>query len=410
MVRNDAKVSVSVIAGSISRLAGGLFQSVRSSAQEIAKLGHPVHVYGLRDVYSDADHAAWAPLLPTVLDTLGPSKLGIPRDLRTRLDAANPDVLHQHGIWMGFSHSVARWGQRHDRPVVISPRGMLDPWALNQARTKKRIAALLYESRNLEGALVLHALNRAEARAIRAFGLKAPIAIIPNGTELPDLPQTPPPPDFLPQDGRRTLVFLGRLHPKKCVAELITAWTELARDNAVRNWRLVVAGWGDSSYTNELAALADKAGLGDSLILPGPVHYMQKTALFAHAHAFVLPSLSEGLPMAVLEAWSYGLPALMSDACNLPEGFDNGAALRVSPDPVSLAQDLRTALARADLAQIGARGRELVETCFTWKKIAHDFSAVYEWCHGGGSLPDCIELSDPHAPIEERHLCPTRLG
>ena len=393
LAQSKPVASVAVISGSVSRLAGGLFESVRHSAQEISKLGHPVSVYGLLDAHSAVDHAAWAPLVPSALPSFGPAALGLPRGLRRHFDRTRPDILHQHGIWMGLSHTVASWGYRNGKPVVISPRGMLDPWALAQARAKKRIAAFLYETRNLRQANVIHALNRAEAQAIRAYGLSAPIALIPNGTELPDLSPLPPPPNFLQLDGRRTLLYIGRLHDKKCPRQLIEAWIAVCKDKPAHDWRLVVAGWGEPTYTRSLVSLAARAGLGDRLILLGPVYGGQKKSLFANADAFILPSLSEGLPVSVLEAWSYGLPVFMSHACNLPEGFSNGAALPVSCDPASLANDLRAFLSRDDLVKIGSHGRRLVESRFTWEKVGRDFSDVYSWCRSGGTPPNCIELT-----------------
>jgi glycosyltransferase involved in cell wall biosynthesis len=111
----------------------------------------------------------------------------------------------------------------------------------------------------------------------------------------------------------------------------------------------------------------------------GPQFGAQKLASYAAAHAFILPSLSEGLPVAVLEAWSHWLPVLMTAGCNLPEGFEAGAALPVEPAPDSIAAGLRTLASLSDsaLAEIGLRGRRLVERKFTWSAVAAQLRAVY---------------------------------
>jgi poly(glycerol-phosphate) alpha-glucosyltransferase len=129
----------------------------------------------------------------------------------------------------------------------------------------------------------------------------------------------------------------------------------------------------------------------------GPAFGEEKEALLRSAEAFVLPSFSEGLPMSVLEAWSYVLPVVMTPECNLPEGFACGAALEIRNSsafqpatshslpatPTKLDSDwhgLRTLLEMSDSerAAMGMRGRRLVEEKFTWPKVAKSLKEIYE--------------------------------
>jgi len=77
-----------------------------------------------------------------------------------RLLESELDILHLHGLWTYTSIAAYRWGQLTGRPVFVSPRGMLDDWALSNAAIKKRLALRFYEKANLAGAnlgiLVLH--------------------------------------------------------------------------------------------------------------------------------------------------------------------------------------------------------------------------------------------------------------
>ena len=70
-----------------------------------------------------------------------------------------------------------------------------------------------------------------------------------------------------------------------------------------------------------------------SVVFLGPQFGAEKSECYRACDAFILPSLSEGLPMTVLEAWSYAKPVLMTAECNLPEGFAAGAAVRIGPVP-----------------------------------------------------------------------------
>ena len=69
----------------------------------------------------------------------------------------------------------------------MTPRGMLDPWAVKNSAWKKKIVGWLYEYRNLRSADCIHALCQSEYESIRKFGLKNPVAIIPNGITLPQI-------------------------------------------------------------------------------------------------------------------------------------------------------------------------------------------------------------------------------
>jgi poly(glycerol-phosphate) alpha-glucosyltransferase len=129
-----------------------------------------------------------------------------------------------------------------------------------------------------------------------------------------------------------------------------------------------------------------------TVIFNGPAFGDAKDALLRRADAFILPSFSEGLPMAVLEAWAYGLPVLMTDQCNLPEGFANDAAIRIGTDAESIAEGMRSLLRSptSDLRSLGRNGRLLVERQFTWPRVAAQMKEVYEWVLGGGTRPGCV--------------------
>ncbi len=384
-------VSVGIISASISRAAGGILPIMQAHAQELAKGGARVSVYGVADSFADADCSSWNPLIPRLHRPLV-ARFAIAPSLDRDLANAAHDVLHQHGLWLYPSIAVMRWRRRTGRPVVISTQGMLEPWALANANLKKEIAALLFERANLEAAACIHC-SHAEAEGVRALGLTNPLAIIPNGAHLPDPKKYHARPTWLPDDARRTLLFLGRLHPKKGIRETLEAWARLKSlsPELAARWRLVVAGWDDGGHAEGFLAHAQSLGLPE-VLFPGPVFGEEKDAAFAHADAFVLASHSEGLPIAVLEAWAHSLPVFMTRGCNIPEGFDEGAAVEIFTDPEALAHVLSNQLPAADLPAIGARGRELVATRFSWASIAADLRGVYEWLVRGAPPPDCVEV------------------
>jgi poly(glycerol-phosphate) alpha-glucosyltransferase len=105
-----------------------------------------------------------------------------------------------------------------------------------------------------------------------------------------------------------------------------------------------------------------------------------------------MPSLSEGLPMTVLEAWASAKPVLMTPECNLPEGFAAGAALQIGTRPEEIAEGLKQVIETSDddRRAMGNRGRNLVATKFSWLRIGEQMRSVYEWALGGGAVPEAI--------------------
>ncbi len=365
-----------------SRKAGGLFYSVRWLSKTLAALGCRPIVFSPADEFTSEDMLVWKPLPVELYPTFGPMGTSFP--LRRMLAKSSADLLHVHGIWLDSQWAAMQHQNKMGTPVVVSPRGMLDPWAVQNAAWKKRIVGMLFARRALEQATCIHALCRSEADSIRAYGLKAPIAIIPNGVELPMLGKKTREPGH-----QKEMLFLGRIHPKKGLKELIDAWA-----NASNGWKLLIAGWDDGGYEAGLKAQAAGLGLEDTIEFVGPQYGNEKAELLQRVDAFILPSFSEGLPMSVLEAWSYCLPVVITDFCNLPESFVAKAAIRVEPNADSIAQGLNELTSMSDDALDGMafNGRKLVEQKFTWPKIAKNMQAVYEWCISGTPPPDCMEF------------------
>ncbi len=384
-------LSIGIVSSSLSRSAGGVLPIMQGNAHELLRRGVEVAVYGVEDAAFALDRGSWSPVEVHACPP-GIGRLAYSRALYPAMAQGRHDLVHQHGLWLYPSVAVSKWRRRHGRPVVISTQGMLEPWALQQSAFRKTLASRLFEEANLAAAACLHCSD-SEIEGLRRFGLTNPIAVIPNGVALPGDDRLSPP-DWLPSDGRKTLLFLGRLHAKKGVGETLQAWAKaVARSPQIAaKWRLVIAGWGEQASQSEYRAIADDLGLAD-VLLPGAVFGAEKEALYAHADAFILASYSEGLPMAVLEAWSHRLPVFMTSGCNLPIGFSAGAALEITTSPDEIAAALIAHLERTDLAEIGARGRRLVETHFSWGEAGRQLLSVYLWVLGQGPRPDCVTFT-----------------
>jgi poly(glycerol-phosphate) alpha-glucosyltransferase len=371
-----------MLTGALSREGGGgVLEALRGLS--LALLNHfdvDVRLFGMDDGLLEQEWAAWNGLPIKVVRRTWPRQFWYGPGLVAALLAADLDLLHTACSWLYPTVAALRWRRATGRCVIASLNGNLDPWAIANAGWKKKIAGLLFENQHLRGAACLHALNRSEAESFRAYGLTNPICIIPNGVELPGpAPGIAPPWAHTVPASDGVLLFLGRLHPKKNIAALIEAW-HMNADSlpAAQHWWLVIAGWNQLGYEESLRDMVTQRTTPRVLFV-GPQFGEDKASCLARATAFALPSLSEGLPMAVLEAMSWRLPVLMTSACNLPEAFDAGAAISVEASPSAIANGLVRlfAMSKCELVGMGELGRRMVEARFTWKAIAREMLQVY---------------------------------
>jgi glycosyltransferase involved in cell wall biosynthesis len=400
---------------SLSRAAGGIFEIQRAISQQLESLGVGVVALGLLDSRWVDDAGSWSPVQADVYPVKGPGFFGFSPALQKKMLEIDADLVHLHYMWMFPSIAVSRWSSQTGRPYLVTPNGMLEPWALRNSAWKKKLAGFFYERRMLHGAACLQANTARELQDIRSYGLNNPVCVIPNGVDLPffdiETLQTE-----RSKTERKTLLFLGRLHPKKGLVNALKAWSKVriqkpaGRD--LEEWQFIIAGWDQVGHYAELKQLCNELGLrfaersasnfidngqpptgnGESVVFTGPAFGEHKDKLLRRAHAFILPSFSEGLPMSILEAWAYGLPVMMTDECNLPEGFEASAALKIGTGVQSISDGLRV-LHRStvdELRCVGENGRMLVERQYAWSTVAAQMKEVYEWMLGGGSKPECL--------------------
>lgn len=372
-----AGLRIGLLTASASRLGGGVFEAVVQQAGMIRELGGEARIFALADAESARDAERFAPSRVEHLAVTGPGQIGFAPGLVRRLLAAELDLLHLHGIWMYPSRAGLVWARRTGRPYLVSPHGMLDPWITGRGRWKKWLARLGYERASWAAASHLHALTGDEARDIAAESGRDDSLIIPN----------PAPAVVTGSIGPRgpKVLYLGRIHPKKNLAALVDAWNRLvAGGRLLDGARLTIGGWGDAGDVEMLRAALRDAAL--SIEFVGPLFGEAKAAALADARFVVLPSESEGLPMAMLEAWAAGAPTIMTDACHLPEGFAAGAALRCATDADSIAAALARGLALADddWQAMAKAARDLCNGPFSGRQIAARWAQVYRDLAGTG--------------------------
>ncbi|MDB4875812.1 MAG: glycosyl transferase group 1 [Gemmatimonadetes bacterium] len=306
--------------------------------------------------------------------------------LMEQAEAHKAELVHDNGVWLQTNHASARAARDLSLPLVVSPRGMLEPWSLRHRAWKKRIAWPVFQRNDLRGASLLHATSDLEAASLRALGLGVPIAVVPNGV---DLPATRPRETKI-DTAERIVLFLSRIHPKKGLLDLVAAWAALRPSG----WRVIVAGPDEDGHAARVAGAAAAAGVGGAFSFVGEVGPDAAAELWQRASLFVLPSHSENFGIAVAESLARAVPVVTTTATPWAALSEWQCGWCVEPEPAALADALREALALSDEQRqaMGERGRAEVQARFAWPSVARQMAEVYRWVLDGGSPPSSVML------------------
>lgn len=319
---------------------------------------------------------------------LGPKRLGVSPKMKHWLrhmgHAGNIGIIHNHSLWMATNVYPAKAVRNSACRLVVSPRGSLSEWALEHSKWRKKILWPVFVEPVMRQATAFHVTADSEYIDIRRLGFHQPIAIIPNGIDIPEIEK--------PKSCRkemRKLLFLGRIHEKKGIHQLLQAWQRVQARHV--NWQLVVAGPDNGGYLQKMKVLAEELGL-QRCIFPGPIYGEEKLNAYRQADIFVLPTYSENFGMTVAEALAAGTPAIVTKGAPWAGLATQRAGwwIDIGVEPLVAALEKALATEPETLEEMGRLGREWMIRDFSWDKIAADMGAFYEWLINGGNLPNCV--------------------
>lgn len=285
-------------------------------------------------------------------------------------------LVHLHGLWSPKLHQVAVACRRAGVKYVVSPRGMLDPWALSVKKWKKWIARWLYQDRDLKGAAAFHATAELEAEHIREQGFSQPIIIAPNGVELPEKM-----PEWHRNGKIKTAIFLSRLHPGKGLLTLAEAWKKVKKLKVESGkWRMVVVGPDDYGHKQEVLAKLEELGIRDEWEFVGMVGDEEKWAYYRQADLLIHPSVSENFGITIAEGLAAGLPVICTKGTPWKDIADHKCGWWIDIGVEPLAQALQAAITLSDEQRqlMGERGQKLIAEKYTWGAVAEKMIKGYE--------------------------------
>jgi glycosyltransferase involved in cell wall biosynthesis len=385
---------ISVFTCSVSRAAGGLHDSIKGFYKAIQRIDEGqyknLRIFSFEDEFSSLDKADW---LPLGLQLFKKANFFFYSSSASKEIVARPNnFLHIHGLWR-YPHAFAsKWRLVVNKETVVSPHGMLDPYILqNQSFLKKKIGDILFAKRAFKSIDYYHALSIKEYEDIRSYGITKPVAIIPNGVNIPDSNL-----EFKKEDSKRHLLFLGRLHPKKGVDILLNAIAKLQNEfpELLGDWVVDIVGWAEEEFDKKLFHIVNTNSLHKIVKFHGGVFGKRKDELYQASDWFILPSYGEGLPMTVLEAWSWKVPVIMTRNCNIPEGFASNAAIEIETTVESVYNSIKRVISMTENERllISMNGYELVKEKFSWEKSGNSMHLFYNWIKTKQEKPDFVHL------------------
>ena len=354
--------------------ANGVDKAIFHLSKAQAALGNPAAVFALTT-------KELIPIPGVVVRGYPPvrSIFGLPRPLLADLAGWQPDIVHLHSIYSPPNTALAGWLFRKGIPYVVTPHRGLSSFVSRRRWYLKIPYKCLFELPMLNRAAFVHAVG--DENSIRAYGVRAPVVVAPNGIDLASIPSGRPEKPIgclLPQaQGKRVFLFIGRLDPFYKGLDLLLKGYALA---GLQDSILVLVGPDYRGQARSLRAMAQRLGIGAQVVFFGPAYGRSKYDLLSGADVFVLCSRSEGMPLSVLEAASCGKPCMVSSAANptgMVERFRAGIA--VQPDVMSIAEGFAR-MKRApetELGEMGRNARTMAENEFSWAKTAETLVEAY---------------------------------
>lgn len=306
------------------------------------------------------------------------------------------DIVHTNTVFAPLV-LLAHWVcQLRQIPYVVTPHGMLEPWALSYKAWKKRFYYTVFEKPALQHASAIQVLANTEANNVKFLGLKHPV-VVPNGIHCQEFETLPDPEVFyrqFPSTRNKTLIlFLGRIDPKKGLDLLAPAFAKV--HDQFPQTHLVIAGPDSIGFLNTAQSYFVQAGCLDAVNFTGMLTGSVKHAALAAASLYVAPSYSEGFSMSVLEGMASGLPCVITTACNFPEATTAKAAQVVDIDADAIADALIECLSHPQQAKaMGNRAREFIFQNYTWEQAAKKMLQVYKAITEKKPLPEYLSNAE----------------
>lgn len=347
------------IVGSLDKSAGGPSRSVPQTCEQVSQLEVAITLVARSSVHPVVVHTSEN--LNVQYKTVKELFL-----FGRSISHKSFDIIHLQHVWDPYIHVMAWWARRKNIPYIITPRGMLEPWILQQSPWKKKLGMFLYQHIDLKKSALIHATCELEKRNIRALGYQNTIAIIPNGVDLREVNKVKA------NYGTKKMIFLSRIHPKKGIELLLEAW----RQSDTHDWILEIAGNGDEAYIQTLKVSAKNL---KNVNFVGSQFGEEKWNFLRSADVMILPTYSENFGIVVAEALAVGLPVITTKGTPWEELNTLNCGWWIELTTNNLKNVLKEAIntSTSALRQKGENGIKLITEKYDVKAVAVGVKKMY---------------------------------
>jgi glycosyltransferase involved in cell wall biosynthesis len=376
-------VHVIEVVSSVSAEASGLTQAVLKISESVLEHKRQHLTIAALDLGDMGLRPSYLNVFPV---GFCPKKLGCSPKMLSWLDEQakhnKVQLIHSHSLWVQPVIYPARVKNKYNIPLLVSPHGTLSPWAFTHGSIVKKIYWPFLQKPALDVATCFHATALSEYNDIRSKGFRQPVALIPLGIDIPSLQKQL-------YINKRTLLFLGRIHPKKGLNILLPAWAAL--QERYPEWCLRIVGPDDGGYLQKMLELSKKLSL-KRIEFSGTLFGEKKIHAYQQADLFVLPTYSENFGISVAEALASGTPALVTKGAPW-EGLEThnaGMWIEIGLDPLVAALERMMSLSRDELDVMGMNGRSWMDSEYSWSSIGAKMAETYEWIINEGEKPGWV--------------------
>lgn len=292
------------------------------------------------------------------------------------------DVVHIHAFWQYFLHRVQNWACKNKIPVVLSPHGAVQPWALKSKWYKKIPALVVWQYRDMLSSSAIHACSESECRSVHRILPGKNLILEPLGAECRWTTDELKAMKSTRAKDRRTILFLSRIHPSKGLFNLVDAWGKLKKMNPelAGKWRIRVVGRDYADHLKDVQARAISRGCDGDIEFVGPRFDDEKDREYAMADVFVSPTYSENFGAVVLESLACCTPVIITKGAPWKRIEDRKCGRWIDIGVEPLCRALLEMMQKTDEERwrMGCLGYDMVKREYSWATIAQRLIVKYE--------------------------------
>lgn len=232
----------------------------------------------------------------------------------------HPDLIIFEELYKYRFDRIVEEAIKRKIPYIIVPRSQMTEGAQSRKKYKKMIGNMVYYNRFIKHASAIQYLTENEKKESSSWKVRS--FVVPNGTKVPDVKN-----HVELNDGVLRFVYIGRIRLyQKGLERMISAVERVSKIFREENCRLDLYGSDFNGAVEVFNRMINDKNIQDIITIHGPVYGKEKEEILLNSDVFIMTSEYEGMPMGLIEALAFGLPAVVTEGTNMARIIENSAA------------------------------------------------------------------------------------